>query len=47
MRTMGVEAPLADVQQALAAALVHHLSPDEETGTERSNQLSPIGARAT
>lgn len=26
MRTMGVEAPLADVQQALARALVHHLS---------------------
>jgi lipoyl(octanoyl) transferase len=28
MRTMGVEAPLADVQQALAQALASHLSPD-------------------
>jgi lipoyl(octanoyl) transferase len=26
MRTMGVEAPLQDVQQALAQALVHHLA---------------------
>jgi lipoyl(octanoyl) transferase len=29
MRTMGVEAPLADVQQALAAALAKHLSAVE------------------
>lgn len=27
MRSMGVEAPLADVQQALATALVRHLAP--------------------
>jgi len=30
MRTMGVEAPLADVQQALARALVRHLAPEPE-----------------
>lgn len=28
MRTMGVEAPLADVQHALAQALVRHLAPE-------------------
>lgn len=31
MRTMGVQAPLADVQQALARSLVHHLAPQAET----------------
>jgi lipoyl(octanoyl) transferase len=42
MRTMGVEAPLADVQQALARALVHYLAPAEplpepEAATTNSN----------
>lgn len=31
MRTMGVQAPLADVQQALARSLVQHLAPQAET----------------
>jgi lipoyl(octanoyl) transferase len=30
MRTMGIEAPLADVQQALAHALVQHLTAISE-----------------
>ena len=29
MRSMGIEAPLADVQQALAQALVQHLAPSD------------------
>jgi lipoyl(octanoyl) transferase len=42
MRTMGVEAPLADVQQALAQALVRHLAaaepvPAPEAATINSN----------
>ena len=39
MRTMGVEAPLADVQQALARALVRHLAsaPVAEAATINSN----------
>jgi len=35
MRTMGIEAPLADVQQALARALVQHLASD--TAAEPNN----------
>jgi lipoyl(octanoyl) transferase len=40
MRSMGVEAPLADVQQALARALVHHLSSapaEAQTATITAN----------
>jgi lipoyl(octanoyl) transferase len=37
MRTMGVAAPLADVQQALAQALVRHLAPVAEPEPNNSN----------
>jgi lipoyl(octanoyl) transferase len=37
MRTMGVEAPLADVQQKLAAALIQHLSTDNAADAKPAN----------
>jgi len=39
MRTMGVEAPLPDVQQALAQALVRHLAAVSEPNTPTEAQL--------
>ena len=40
MRTMGVEAPLADVQQALAQALILHLGPQIEPSQVRTEQTN-------
>jgi lipoyl(octanoyl) transferase len=43
MRTMGVEAPLADVQHALAEALVRHLAADPQPESEQTTD-SPVRA---
>jgi lipoyl(octanoyl) transferase len=45
MRTMGVQAPLADVQHALAQALVRHLAADVQPEPNNSND-SPARAQA-
>lgn len=42
MRTMGVEAPLADVQHALAQALVRHLAADPQPAEQPTD--SPVRA---
>lgn len=46
MRTMGVEAPLADVQQALALELVRQLATMDLAATTEQPNHSPIGLAA-
>ena len=41
MRSMGVEAPLAEVQQALAAALIRHLSTELPTAADAKPAIEP------
>jgi lipoyl(octanoyl) transferase len=47
MRSMGAQASLAEVQQALAASLVRHLADDEVPFSFESPQPSPQGQAAT
>ena len=48
MRTMGIDAPLADVQQALAKALIEHLGQPIGAGQSEPNKPTdaPEGQRA-